>query len=326
MIRVGLRVERKQARLGLLGQSNWFLLLGLLVAVSSAVGLAQKSEADSAHARTISATLANPDFKQVLAAGHRGALRQAPENTIPSFEKAIELGADIIEIDVRITRDGHFVIFHDDNVSRLTGEAGTIEEQTLAEVQQLAIQLAEFPGFPSLSILTLEEAVRYLQGRAIIYLDHKTGPVAQLVEEVVRLEATDHAYIVVRTPQAAREARAVSPDIYLMAAITAEEPVTLIDLFLPTRPALFELPSAYAYLVPENVQKLRGMGIRIFTSAMDTEAEQPYMTYQHLLYRGADVIITDHLEHLVPYLCAFNAARRAGHRPKPELAVPGCTN
>lgn len=283
------------------------LLLVWLVAVPCAVGFAQTAAVSVSTPKTISATLGNPHFKQVLASGHRGAPAHAPENTLPSFEKALELGADIIEIDVRYTRDGQFVIFHDDTLTRLTGQAGTIEERTLAEVGQLEIRMAEFPTFPPLKIATLEEAVNYLRHRAIIYLDHKTGPVARLAEEVVRLKATDHAYIVVRTPQAAREARAVSPELHLMAAITDKEPASLIDFFLPARPTLFELPRAY--LTPENVERLRPQGIRIFTNAMETEPDRPYTTYQDLLYRGADVIQTDHLEHLVPYLRAFNATR-----------------
>ena len=305
--------DKNRTRVGVVWQAMWFVLLGVLVAVSSAAGLAG--------AKTISATLANPDFKQVLATGHRGAPLHAPENTIPSFQQAVEFGADIIETDVRITRDGHFVIFHDDTVTRLTGETGTIEERTLAEVRQLEIQLAEFPNFPKQKVLTLEEALRYLHGRVITYLDHKTGPVAKLAQEVLRLQATDHAYIVVRTPQAAREARAVSPALHLMAAITAEEPESLIDLFLPLRPTLFELPPVY--LTPENVERLRGQGIRVFTNAMGAETERPYVTYQYLLYRGADIIQTDHLDQLVPYLHIFNATRGAGQKPSTEPLDPG---
>lgn len=283
------------------------ILLAAPYPATPPAGVAQESAVGPAVTKTISATLANPQFKKVLATGHRGAPVHAPENTVASFEKALQFGADIIEIDVRYTRDGHFVIFHDDSVSRLTGQRGTIEERTLAEVQQLEIRMAEFPRFPKLKIPTLEEAVNYLRNRAIIYLDHKTGPVRQLAQEIVRLKATDNAYLVVRTPWAAREVRAVSSDIHLMAAITEKEPSSLIDFFLPTRPTLFELPRAY--LTPETVDRLRRMSIRIFANAMETETERPFTTYQDLLYGGADVIQTDHLDRLVPYLRALNATR-----------------
>lgn len=298
---------KNPARRGRSGRAGRFLLLGLLLTGSAACGIARQVPSGLPHPKTISATLGNPRFKQVLATGHRGAPRHAPENTLPSFEKALELGADIIEIDVRYTRDGHFVIFHDDTVTRLTGQAGSIEQRTLAEVQQLDIRMAEFPGLPKLKIPTLERAVNFLRNHAIIYLDHKTGPVRRLAQGVVRLKVVDNAYIVVRTPQAAREARAVSPNLHLMAAITDKEPAGLIDLFLPARPTLFELPPSY--LTSENVARLRAMGIRIFANAMQTENITPYLTYQHLLHSGADVIQTDYLDRLVPYLRPVNATR-----------------
>ena len=100
-----------------------------------------------------------------------------------------------------------------------------------------------------------------------------------------------------------------------------EEPESLIDLFLPLRPTLFELPPVY--LTPENVERLRGQGIRVFTNAMGEETERPYVAYQYLLYRGADIIQTDHLDQLVPYLHIFNATRGAGQKPSTEPSDPG---
>jgi glycerophosphoryl diester phosphodiesterase len=68
---------------------------------------------------------------------HRGGSALAPENTFPAFDRAAALGADALEIDVRRTRDGVVVVFHDDDTARLTGVPGTIEARTLAEVSAL---------------------------------------------------------------------------------------------------------------------------------------------------------------------------------------------
>jgi glycerophosphoryl diester phosphodiesterase len=68
---------------------------------------------------------------------HRGGSLLAPENTLVAFDRAVELGADAVETDVHLTRDGVAVVFHDDETGRLTGAAGTIEERTLAEVHAL---------------------------------------------------------------------------------------------------------------------------------------------------------------------------------------------
>jgi glycerophosphoryl diester phosphodiesterase len=68
---------------------------------------------------------------------HRGGGGLAPENTLAAFDLAVRLGADALEIDVRRTRDGEVVIFHDEETTRLTGRPGTIEARTLDEVGAL---------------------------------------------------------------------------------------------------------------------------------------------------------------------------------------------
>ena len=68
---------------------------------------------------------------------HRGGSLLSPENTLVAFDRAVALGADAIETDVHLTRDGVVVVFHDDETSRLTGRPGTLEERTLAEVRAL---------------------------------------------------------------------------------------------------------------------------------------------------------------------------------------------
>lgn len=68
---------------------------------------------------------------------HRGGARLAPENTLPAFDLAARLGADAFELDVHLSRDGAVVVFHDDETSRLTGQAGTIEERTIDQVRAL---------------------------------------------------------------------------------------------------------------------------------------------------------------------------------------------
>ncbi len=68
---------------------------------------------------------------------HRGGSTLAPENTLPAFDRAVALGADALEIDLRLTSDGTVVVFHDDDTARITGAPGTIEARTLGEVRAL---------------------------------------------------------------------------------------------------------------------------------------------------------------------------------------------
>jgi glycerophosphoryl diester phosphodiesterase len=67
---------------------------------------------------------------------HRGASKAAPENTMPAFEAAIESGADYIELDVQLTKDGELVVFHDENIKRTTDGKGLLSEITYDELQK----------------------------------------------------------------------------------------------------------------------------------------------------------------------------------------------
>ena len=67
---------------------------------------------------------------------HRGGLGLMPENTLPAFNNAESLGADIIELDIHTSKDGHIVIMHDDDIDRTTDGSGKVSDFTLAELKQ----------------------------------------------------------------------------------------------------------------------------------------------------------------------------------------------
>ena len=67
--------------------------------------------------------------------GHRGAAAEAPENTMPSFERAAESGVDALEFDVHVTADGHPVVIHDPSLRRTTDRDGAVASLTLAELR-----------------------------------------------------------------------------------------------------------------------------------------------------------------------------------------------
>ena len=77
------------------------------------------------------------DLDRRTVVGHRGNCAHAPENTLESFRQAIALGVDALEFDVRISRDGQVVVFHDPTVMRTTGAAGEIATMTLDELRTL---------------------------------------------------------------------------------------------------------------------------------------------------------------------------------------------
>ncbi len=111
---------------------------------------------------------------------HRGEHIECPENTLPGIEKAIALGADWVEIDVRTSKDGAFVLMHDAGVERTTGGKGQVVDLTLEEIRRLDAGSMK-PGFAGTKVPTLDEALRGMRGRCGVYLDAKRISAAAIV-------------------------------------------------------------------------------------------------------------------------------------------------
>jgi len=112
--------------------------------------------------------------------GHRGAAGLEPENTLRSIRRAIDLGVDRVEIDVRVTKDGHLVVIHDETVDRTTNGHGYVKDLTFSELRRLDAGKGE-------RIPTLEEALRLTRGKVILQIELKvaeaTEPTVHLIEE-----------------------------------------------------------------------------------------------------------------------------------------------
>ncbi|MFH1739161.1 MAG: glycerophosphodiester phosphodiesterase family protein [bacterium] len=138
---------------------------------------------------------ANWHWDGIRVVAHRGAATFGPENTMAAFDKAIALGVDYIEIDIRETRDGHFVIMHDETVDRTTNGTGKVSDLTLEDIQHLeagAWFAREFEGEP---ILTLKETLETFRGRVGANLDFKQGSPERLVELLRSEEAANPGFL-----------------------------------------------------------------------------------------------------------------------------------
>ncbi|WP_225742975.1 glycerophosphodiester phosphodiesterase family protein [Marinilactibacillus sp. Marseille-P9653] len=92
---------------------------------------------------------------------HRGFSGEYPENTMIAFEKALEAGADGIELDVQLTSDKEVVVFHDDKLDRLTNGSGFVKDHTLEELNQLSFDVEEREGAENYKIPTLNEYLEW---------------------------------------------------------------------------------------------------------------------------------------------------------------------
>lgn len=114
-----------------------------------------------------------------LVIAHRGDSAHRPENTLASFASALEIGADFVEFDVQLTRDGHVVVIHDPALDRTTDGRGRLSELTLAEVRRFS---AGYPArfgeaFRGERVPTLGEVLGMLRGRATAMIEIKPDAV-----------------------------------------------------------------------------------------------------------------------------------------------------
>ena len=102
----------------------------------------------------------------MLRIGYRGARATAPENALASFRKALEIGVDAVELDVRKTKDTQIVVIHDEDVKRTTNGTGLVCELTLKEIKGFDAGHGE-------KIPTLEETLDFLDKRVKVFVELK---------------------------------------------------------------------------------------------------------------------------------------------------------
>lgn len=134
--------------------------------------------------------------KSILVIAHRGASGHAPENTIAAFKKAVELGADMYELDCLLSKDGEIIVMHDDTVDRTTSGSGKVSDLTLEEIKKLDAGSwfgEEFAGEP---VPTLSEALEFSKGKILVNIEIKEpGFEQQTVELVENLDMVNDVII-----------------------------------------------------------------------------------------------------------------------------------
>jgi glycerophosphoryl diester phosphodiesterase len=156
----------------------------------------------------------------MLMIGHRGARFEAPENTVPGFHYAIDLGVSAVEFDIRMTKDGQLVVIHDATVDRTTNGEGDVSSFTLAELQALDAR-ATFPEWPEPCVVpTFGEVLDVVQVLPELLIELKGDTPARLdrivpatIDEIVRRDIIDRVTLTSFDPYALEVARRTAPAI-----------------------------------------------------------------------------------------------------------------
>jgi len=250
---------------------------------------------------------------------HRGASDVAPENTLPAFDRAAALGVDALEIDVHRSADDVVFVSHDDDTRRITGEAGTIEGRTAAEVAALDAGFSFTPDggatFPfrgaGVRIPTLAEVLlRYPSMRLSIDAKTADAPLARALADAIRAAHAEERVVVGSfvDAQARRLGRLLPGVCRFLPQRAAAWHVLGAALRVPPlwRPAyqLAALPRRHGRIEvmnPRLVRHLHRCGVPVHVWTVDDETEM-----RELLALGVDGLITNR-----PAVAARVMGRRA---------------
>lgn len=136
---------------------------------------------------TMATNEAVAQHKEVKIFAHRGGVAEFDENTIPAFEETYLKGIRGYETDIRITKDGHLVIFHDDNLTRIVGVDGAIEELSLAEIKKLKTKKGN-------SIPTLDEFLVFLKNKDGLYVEFEMKTKGKYYNEQILAKYCNELY------------------------------------------------------------------------------------------------------------------------------------
>ena len=246
--------------------------------------------------------------------GHKGASGYAPENTLTSFQMAMDMGADMIEIDVHYSKDGQIVVFHDEDVhrtGRIDGEPvyGKIHEMTLEEIKQLDVGSWFDTTFVDERVPTLEETIDLIHGKMECIIDIKSkgheyyeGFAKHIVEIIDEKGAKDWCIIQAYDEAYLEEAYEQDSTIQLKKIMMGEEETHLLAFYVNAKSFTDHrnmhefyatLNPHYTTLSQRRIFRFKARGYKVYTYVVNDRSDMLKM-----LNMGVDGIITDYPDRL----------------------------
>ncbi|MEO6182138.1 MAG: glycerophosphodiester phosphodiesterase family protein [Verrucomicrobiota bacterium] len=219
---------------------------------------------------------------------HRGALRYAPENTLPAFSKAILLGVDFIEFDVRTTSDGKFYLLHDSSFDGKTDGHGLIANTPSSMVASLSAGVKFGRQFAKLGLPTLEEFLASVEGKIDLYFDAKAITPEALAEAVARHHMAERT-VVYQSADYLLKLKSINPRIRALPPLGAPE--ELDELVAKLKP--YAVDASWEILSKELIDRCHAHGVLVFSDALGKH--ETIEDYQKAMDWGIDLIQTDQL-------------------------------
>ena len=274
-------------------------------------------------AEKILAEINDPNSDYVVVISHRGDWRNYPENSIPAIESVIRMGVDMMELDVKMTKDSVLVLMHDQTINRMTNGKGLIKDMTYDSLMTFKLKRAHNVTTDSLRIPTLREALLCCKDRILVNVDHAYPYYKEIVELTEELGVTGQVLM-----KGKSNIDKVNEDMAKHENNLLYMPI--IDINRPKGQALFAeylergvVPMAFevCWQVPgEEIEncaaEIKKMGSKLWVNTFwpsvcgglgnDDDAalaaEDPADVYAQYLEMGASMIQPDRPEMLIKYL------------------------
>ena len=262
------------------------------------------------------ANLEDSKNNEIIVVAHRGDWRNAPENSLQAIQNCIDMGVDMVEIDVRETKDGKLVLMHDSSINRTTNGSGLVKDWTLDSLKTL--DLKDGLGVVTThKIPTLEEALLVCKGKILVNLD-KSYDIFDKSFEIAKKTGT-LKQIVIKGAKSKEEVEAefgqYLDQVYFMPISKLSDPQlnVLVESYLDG-----EVPVAFEFTVPQDTisfinrfGELRDKGASVWVNSLwahhngghdDEKAVLDPTVYDWFIDNNIDIIQTDRPQVLLDYL------------------------
>ena len=170
-----------------------FLLAVLSVLLLPAYG--QHASGALNRAERVVRELHDPCSDYVVVVAHRGDWRNYPENSLPAIESVIRMGVDVVELDVKMTKDSVLVVCHDQTIDRTTTGSGNIRDYTYEELLAFDLKRGHGIAIPGMKMPTLRQALEVCKDRIVVNVDHGYGYYDEVLAMTEELDMTDQVLI-----------------------------------------------------------------------------------------------------------------------------------
>ncbi|MEE9284923.1 MAG: glycerophosphodiester phosphodiesterase family protein [Dehalococcoidia bacterium] len=233
---------------------------------------------------------------RVRVVGHRGAPALAPENTLASFAKALEMGVDFVEVDVHLSRDGALVVIHDHTLDRTTDGRGLVGQRSLEEIKRLDAGSWFDRRFAGERIPTLDEVLELVGGRCAVAVEIKNGPIfyegieGAVLASLERHGALGRAMVMSFDHPTALRFKELAPESHT-GVLFAGTPVVPVALAKEARADM--LMPLWTSVSAEMVASAHQAGLGVVPWPVDEPAAM-----EQMIAAGVDAIATNHPDRL----------------------------